>query len=222
MEKLTSSVNPETSPFLQKHSAAIRIWHWLTFLVVISLIVTVLMASTALDPRQNIPVVQNVLKDKGVVITSEQAWAVSHTYDDKMWDLHKLLGFALTFLFVSRIVIEMTESKEERLKSRFEKALHAHQKQEGDKKELMHYLIVKISYWIFYLLIFFMVTTGLLIAFGSDFGLSGPTRHSIKEIHGVFQYLIYAFVACHLVGVVLADIGKSNGIISGMINGGKK
>ena len=222
MEKHASSANVETSPFLQKHSAAIRIWHWLTFLVIISLFVTVLMASTALDPRQNIPVVQNVLRDKGVVITSEQAWAVSHTYDDKMWDIHKLLGYALTFLFLSRIVIEMTQPKEERMKSRFEKALLEHQKSGDDKKVFTHYLIVKISYSIFYLLVFLMVTTGLIIAFGSDLGLSGPTRHSIKEVHGFFQYLIYAFVACHLVGVILADIGKSNGIISGMINGGKK
>lgn len=222
MEKHASSANVETSPFLQKHSAAIRIWHWLTFLVVISLIVTVLMASTALDPRQNIPVVQNVLKDKGVVITSEQAWAVSHTYDDKMWDLHKLLGFGLSFLFLSRIVIELTQPKEERMKSRFEKALQSHQKPGGDKKELTHYLIVKISYSFFYLLILLMATTGLIIAFGSELGLSGPVRHSIKEVHGFFSYLVYAFVVCHLVGVIVADIGKSNGIISGMINGGKK
>jgi len=222
MEKNAESANESTSIFIQKNSAAIRIWHWLTFLIVISLIVTVLMASTALDPRQNIPVVQNVLKEKGVVITSEQAWAVSHTYDDKMWDIHKLLGFALTFLFLSRIVIEMTQPKEERMKFRFEKALQAHQKPGGDKKELTHYLIVKISYSVFYLLLFLMATTGLIIAFGSELGLSGPVRHSIKEVHGFFQYLIYAFVICHLTGVILADIGNSNGIISGMINGGKK
>jgi cytochrome b len=66
-----------------------------------------------------------------------------------------------------------------------------------------------------------MVATGLLIAFGGSWGISGQTRHSIKEIHGFIQYLIYAFLFFHLAGVILAELGKSKGIVSGMINGGK-
>ena len=66
-----------------------------------------------------------------------------------------------------------------------------------------------------------MVTTGMLIAFGGDLGIAGPTRHSIKEVHGFVQYLIYAFVFFHLCGVIMADLDKAKGIVSGMINGGK-
>jgi cytochrome b len=107
------------------------------------------------------------------------------------------------------------------MKFRFENALQAHQQSGNNNQELMHYLVVKIGYSLFYLLLLAMASTGMLIAFGADLGISGPVRHTIKEVHGFFQYLIYAFVALHLLGVILADIGKAKGIVSGMINGGK-
>ena len=103
MTQKTISSESGTSLFIQTNSAALRIWHWLTFLIVTALIVTVLMASTVLNPRENIPVVQNILKDKGVVVSNDQTFAVTHMYDDKMWELHKLLGYALAFLFLSRM-----------------------------------------------------------------------------------------------------------------------
>lgn len=213
--------NSNASPFIQTNSAAIRIWHWLTFLFVIALMLTVLMESTVLNQRQNIPLVQGELAKKGVTADNNQALAVSHLYAEKMWDLHKLLGYALTFLVLSRIVIELTQKKEERMKSRFEKALQTHQQPGENKKDLMHYLVVRLSYSLFYLVLLAMATTGMLIALGTDLGISGPVRHTIKEVHGFFQYLIYAFVAFHLAGVILAEIGKAKGIVSGMINGGK-
>jgi len=40
----------ESSPFIQKHSATIRIWHRITFLVISASMITVLIISTLLDP----------------------------------------------------------------------------------------------------------------------------------------------------------------------------
>lgn len=117
------------SPFLQKHSVAIRIWHWLTFLTLTFILLTVLFASTLLNPRENTSVVQNMLTEKGTSIDKDQAFSVAHIFDDKMWELHKYLGFG--------------------------------------------------------------------------------------------QYLIYTFVFFHLCGVIISDLGKSKGIVSGMINGGE-
>jgi Ni/Fe-hydrogenase 1 B-type cytochrome subunit len=217
MEKNTTSI------FIQKNSAAIRIWHWLTFLVVTSLIITVLMASTTLDPRKNVPLVQEILKTKGITADNQQSFAVAHMYDDKMWDLHKILGFCLAFLFLARVVIEYTQSDEEKNTARLKKALYSflQSKNDAEKKDLRHYLIVKYSYLLFYGLLMLMVSTGLTIAFGSEMGLSRQANHTIKEIHGFIQYFIYAFVFFHLVGVILIDLGKAKGIVSGMINGGK-
>jgi Ni,Fe-hydrogenase I cytochrome b subunit len=217
MEKNTASI------FIKKNSAAIRIWHWLTFLVVTSLILTVLMASTVLNPRENSPQVQNILKAKGITVDNVQSFAVAHMYDDKMWNLHKILGYGLAFLFLARVVIEYTQSDEEKNTARIKKALYSflQSKNEPEKKELRHYLIVKYSYLLFYGLLMLMVSTGLTIAYGSEMGLSRQANHSIKEIHSFIQYFIYAFVFFHLVGVILIDLGKAKGIVSGMINGGK-
>lgn len=218
----TPSTGQKSSIFLEKHSTLIRIWHWLTFLVVTSLIITVLIASTVLNPRENVPVVQDVLKSRGITADNNQAFAVAHLYDDKMWDLHKLLGFGLAFLFIGRVITEFMQSEEEKNPARIKKALFAFlqsQKPE-EKKDLRHYLIVKYSYMLFYGMLLVMVITGLTIAFGGDFGLSGPTRHNIKEIHAFVQYFIYIFVIFHLAGIILADLGKAKGIVSGMINGG--
>jgi cytochrome b561 len=221
MTQKTTSTETGTSLFLQKNSTALRLWHWITFLVVTSIIVTVLMASTSLNPRENIPVVQNILKEKGIIVSNDQTFAVTHMYDDKMWELHKLLGYTLAFLLLSRIVVELTQPKEERISFRLKKARIALQQVDADKKEWRHYLIVKTSYSLFYLLLFSMVITGLIIAFGKDLGLAGPTRHTIKEVHGFIQYLIYAFLFFHLAGVIRAELSNAKGVVSGMIHGGE-
>jgi len=218
--KTTNSGNTP-SPFMQKHSASIRVWHWLTFVTLTFILLTVLFASTSLNPRKNSTVVQNELKEKGTIISNEQAFFVAHIFDDKMWELHKYLGFGLSILLLSRIGIEFTLSDEEKIKSRMKNALNLYRQSNPNQNEYKHYLIVKGSYTFFYVLILFMALTGLSLAFGRDLGLSRDTNHLIKEIHGFGQYLIYAFVFFHLCGVILADLGKSKGIVSGMIHGGE-
>ena len=220
MKQDESSAVSGQSPFNQTHSAAIRIWHWATFLTIAFIMLTVLFASTLLNPRANSAVVQKMLKEKSVEINEQQAFGVAHFFDDKMWDLHKLLGYGLAFLVLARIVIEFTQSNEEKVKSRMKNALTIFKKNGPDKQDFKHYLIVKWSYSFFYLLILFMVISGLCMAFGRDLGIPRELNHTLKEVHGFCQYLIYAFVFFHLCGVVYADLGKTKGIVSGMINGG--
>ena len=212
-----------TSLFLENHSGTLRLWHWLTFVLLVSIMVTVLFASTVLNPGDNVPVVQNILKQKGITADNNQTFAVTHFYDDKMWDLHKLLGYGMVILFIARLVIEATMPKKERNPVRIRKALmeFLQSNDPSRKKELRHYLIVKYSYLLFYGILFLMASTGLIIAFGGDFGLSGQSRHTVKEIHGFIQYVVYAFVLFHLAGIILAEFGKDKGIVSGMIHGEK-
>lgn len=213
----------DPSIFLESHSASIRVWHWLTFLVLTSIIITVLFASTVLNPGDNLPAVQNILKQKGITADNNQTFAVTHLYEDKMWDLHTLLGYGLVLLFISRVVIELSLPKKEKSPARISKALMAYLQtmDPAQKKDLRHYLLVKWSYMLFYGILFLMAVTGLINAFGADMGISGQGRHTVKEIHGFIQYIVYAFVLFHLAGIILSEIGKAKGIVSGMINGGK-
>jgi Ni/Fe-hydrogenase 1 B-type cytochrome subunit len=209
----------EKSIYLQKHAVFIRIWHWLTFIIISFLIITVLFNSTLFDTRGNIPMVKNVLNEKNVVVSNDQARAVSHEYNDKLWGLHKYLGFALTFLFLSRIVIEITLSQEEKMSTKIKNALLQY-RQNIRKSDYKHYLIVKYSYTLFYLLLIYMATTGLMLAFDDTLGFPRQTNNFIKDVHGFGQYLMYAFICAHLYGVITADMKHSKVIISSMINGG--
>ena len=213
--------NPETSIFIQSHSAALRIWHWLTFLFITTSIVTVLLNSTMFSQRDNVKLVQEQLEKKGVTVTDEQAFAVSHEYEEKMWDVHKLVGYGLAFLLLARIVIEFTQPEEEKLRNRLKRAKELRAKNDANKAEYNHYLKVKLSYTIFFLILFCMALTGLGMAFGRDLGFSREIHGSLKNIHAILQYFMYAFIVLHLAGVIIAENGKIKGLVSGMINGNR-
>ncbi len=208
-----------TSPFIQSHSAALRIWHWLTFLVITGSIVTVIFNSTILSPRDNVKMVQEQLERKGLTATNEQAFAVSHEYEDKMWDVHKLFGYGLAFLLLARVVIEFTQPEDEKISTRLKKAVSLAKLKNGNTAEYKHYIRVRQTYMLFFLLLLLMVLTGLGMAFGRDLGLSRGVHGTLKNIHEILQYAMYAFVVIHLGGVILAENKNAKGIVSGMING---
>jgi Ni/Fe-hydrogenase 1 B-type cytochrome subunit len=211
-----------TSPFQQSHSLQLRIWHWLTFLFITGSIITVLINSTLLSPRENVKLVQEQLQRKGITVNEDQAFAVSHEYEDKMWDVHKLIGYCLAFLLLSRIVIEFTQPKEEKLKSKMKKIQELRALNDSNLAEYNHFLWVRIAYTIFFLILFCLAVTGLGMAFGRDLGLTREIHGALKNVHEIMQYFMYAFVVSHLVGVIVAENSKLKGIVSGMINGNKK
>jgi Ni/Fe-hydrogenase 1 B-type cytochrome subunit len=209
------------SYFIQTHSVIIRIWHWLTFLIISGSMITVLINSTMTNQRKNIPMVQEQLKSRNIVVNEDQAFAVTREYEDKFWGIHKLLGYGLAFLLISRIIIELTQPGDEKINTRIKNALGLFRKKEGDWKEYRHYLRVKYTYMLFYLLLFCMAITGLCMAFGRDLGIPREIGRTLREIHSFGQYFMYAFVIVHLCGVIIADITTNKGLVSGMINGNK-
>lgn len=208
-----------SSYFFQKHSVALRIWHWLTFFVISCSIITVLLTSTLLNQRKNIIMVQNNLKEKGLAVSEDQAFSVTREYEDKSWDVHKVLGYGLAFLLISRIIIELVQPGEEKIRTRIRTITGLYIKEPENKQEYRHFLGVKISYLAFYALLLCMVLTGLSMAFGRQLGIPREINHTIREIHSFGQYLIYLFVIIHLSGIVIAENMKHRGIVSAMING---
>lgn len=219
MAQKNISAGIRSFPFLQSHSLQLRIWHWLTFLFITGSIVTVLLNSTLLSPRENVSLVQEQLQKKGVTVTEEQAFAVSHEYEEKMWEVHKFFGVGLAFLLLSRVVIEFSQPEEEKLRNRLKNVAAQYKENGPNKSEYRHYLRVNRIYMLFFLLLLCMALTGLGMAFGRDLGFSRGFRGGLRSIHEVIHYLMYAFVVIHLAGVIIAETGKSKGIVSGMING---
>lgn len=211
----------ESTLFLQQHSAQLRIWHWLIFLFISASIVTVFLNSTLLSPRENVKLVQDQLQRKGIAVSVEQAFAVSHEYEDKMWELHKFIGFGIAFLLLARVAIEFTQPEDEKLTNRLKKVQELRATDDLNRAKYNHYLKVKMGYSLFFLLLFCMTLTGLGLAFGRDLGFSRGIHEVIKNVHAIIQFLLYAFIVVHLAGVILAENGKIKGIVSGMIHGNK-
>jgi Ni/Fe-hydrogenase 1 B-type cytochrome subunit len=99
------------SLFNEKHFLAIRIWHWTTFLVMSASLITVLLASTMFSTKSNLSMITEQIQKKGGVVTPVQARAVAHEYSDKLWMVHKYIGYGLCFLLLCRIFIEAFVSK---------------------------------------------------------------------------------------------------------------
>jgi len=221
MTQNNSNTIPESSQFLQQHSVLIRIWHWLTFIIISALMITVLLTSTLMNPRKNSVMVQDQLKAKGVIVTMEQASSVAREFEDSMWNVHKHLGYGLAFLFLARIIIEFVAPGEEKVYSRVKKASGLFKNHEGNNSEYMHFIWVKRGYLLFYTFIFIMIITGIGLALGHDVSSLGKMHRAIKEVHSFCQIFIYGFVLLHLFGVIIIENRNAKAIVSGMINGNK-
>src|SRR5258708_4403126 len=82
-----------TGAFHEKHSLAIRIWHWTTFITITSSLVLVLLGSTMFRTGDNISLVREQLERKGAVVTQ-----------DPIKDVHSIVQYLLyTYILVHLI-----------------------------------------------------------------------------------------------------------------------
>ena len=207
-----SNANPVL--FGQTKPAIIRIWHWLVFVFFVASVTTVILGSTLFKTRQNVDMVQAMVKEKGGGITPDQARNVAHEYSDKLWNLHKYIGFGLAFLMLWRMVAEVVIGKEKRMGKRLQNALGLPDSNSHKK----HYLMVQYLYLVFYALFLVMATTGLVLAF-EDVAWLKPLHGLAKNLHSLTQWGLYGYMTIHIAGVILADCGEYGGIVSRMING---
>jgi cytochrome b561 len=206
--------------FLEPHSLGIRIWHWTLVVFIFSAITTVALATFVFNTGRNIPLVQQELQGKGITADVPAARAVSHAFNDKLWELHTWIGYGIVLLVLSRWLLEFFQPSPEKLarKMRFAADFAPTTPEQKGSKE--HYLLAKWGYVLFYVLILVMALTGLVLAF-EDVAFFRSIRRPVKSVHNFTQYLIYAFALFHIIGVVRADNLHYPGLVSRMISGRK-
>lgn len=230
-------ISKTTGFFNLQYPALIRVWHWLTFLFITASMVTVLFASTVFDikrpptPGNGQPQIQQIMpsqagsKEGGRPLFDpsklDPETRAAFKFRNRIWDAHKIIGFGLCFLLLSRIAIESARKKGERIMSRINQALSFPVSNKTEQHERKHFVWVKRSYLLFYLLFTLMAITGLIMAFEHT-PLIEPVQRPAREIHQFVQYLIYGYILFHLTGVIRADLNKQKGIVSAMINGGNQ
>jgi cytochrome b len=215
-------LNTDNSPgFNEKHSPGIRIWHWIFFLLLTASMSSVLLASTLFRTRNNTGMVRDQLQKNKLIVDQNQARAVAHAFNDRIWELHTWIGYFIVLFLLGRFILEIFQPTDEKLSHKIKRAMGFELMPSGQKREQLHYVRVKWGYVLFYGLMLVMAVTGLGLAF-EDVPLFKDLHGGIKQVHSFTQYLIYGFVFFHITGVVIADAGRDPGLVSGMIHGKKR
>ena len=210
----------EHLPETKRYPSSLRFWHWASAIVITGSLLTVLINSTILQGWGTANVIKDQLHQSGVTVTDEQARSASHALRDNVWDIHKYFGFALAALILFRIIAEFFYLKDQKLINKIKLAYSLYQ--DGKNRLIArHELVVKTLYAMLYLLLIIMAVTGLCLAFEDDIPALHKI-HAIREVHSFCMYLILAFIFVHLAGLFLAERKDSKGIVSDMINGGRK
>lgn len=221
MSSESNPVIPEPS-FKGKHSIAMRVWHWSSYVAISGSLITVLLAKTMLNNKDNVHVVKENLQKSNITVTTDQAKSLAHEFSDMAWHWHTIIGYVLAALFGFRIVFEFFQPKEQKVIPLLKNGMNYLRQAGINKKTGKHYLFVRCTYILFYVALAVQACTGLFMAYSDDVDSLKVWRHYAKEVHNVNMWVIISYIVIHLGGVLLAELGKKyKGIVSEMINGGE-
>lgn len=206
--------------FKKYQPLSLRLWHWLNAVAILGLLLTVLLRKTLLSWRTNSVLIETKLSEAGTVITPELAKDIAIAIRNPLWNWHINLGYALGALLLGRILIVLFVEKRCPIFHSVKSAMGLKDVSAQEKKQALHYTLVKIGYAAFYLATAFMVASGFMLIFKAELGLSKELAGTTKEIHEVMMWFFVVFVAGHLLGVVKAENSTDPGLISDMIHGG--
>lgn len=193
---------------MKKWSLSFRLWHWLHAFVVLGLLGTVFLRKTFLSWRDNSEILAAKLSAMQIEISSEQGATLAKALRAPLWEWHVILGYALSFLILYRLALFFTPSGK--------------QNYTDIRAASLYKKMVKVGYIGIYAVLIFMAGSGLLLNFQEELSLVKETTKSIKELHEAVFTLVWIFVALHIAGVVMAEVRDEKGIVSDMINGGKR
>ena len=193
---------------MKKWSLNFRLWHWIHAIVILGLLGTVFLRKTFLSWRTNSNLLIEKLAEIDLSVTEAQAKVLAKAIRAPMWEWHIILGYALVALVVWRIILFFTNSGK--------------QNYQNLSSETLHKKMVKLGYIGIYTIILFMTISGLTIHFHEALGLTKELADKIKDIHEFVFNAILIFVPLHIIGVIIAENQDEKGIISDMLNGGRK
>lgn len=208
-------------PDQKKHySSSLRLWHWLSAIVISGSLLTVLANSTITDDRTNAAIIRAELSKASVSVTAGQARGPAHEISDKVWEWHTYFGYTLAALVLFRLITEIFQPGDRKLIHQIKLAYYDYYVAKKNRLLARHEFVVKSLYAVLYILLMTMAATGLCLAFEDNIPALKKI-HAIREVHGFCMYLIIAFIIVHSAGVFLAERKDGKGIVSAMINGGK-
>lgn len=195
----------------KEYSAGLRIYHWLNALTVLFILFTVFTRTNWLEKYKVRDMILNFADKNSINISPDLAYQMAKIIRNEIWNYHYYLGIFLAILLVYRFLLLLFPGGRKTFKTGFSIFKTQQEKKAG----------IKFLYIIIYITLTIAVTTGLLMYFKKELGVSEQFSEALEAIHmGIVRIIIY-FVPIHLIGVILGELGNDKGIISKMINGGK-
>ena len=188
----------------RNYSRVYRILHWLIAFSFIFLLITIFLRKTWMEKNHVAEIIQAFLADKGYpALPEDDAILLAKKIRKPMWDWHIYLGYVLTGLYCIRLAVPFFG--EMKFSSPFKAGL--------DMK-------TKFQFWVY--LVFYACTavsliTGLIIEFGPK-----EYKKPMEEIHELSLYYLLGFMILHFGGILIAELTSDKGLVSRIINGGKK
>ena len=184
----------------KRFNLASRLIHWAIAFTFLYIALTVFLRMGWMNRGTVGALAHESLTKDGAAVTQDQAGNIGRAVRRPMWETHIIAGYVLIGLYVIRMVINAVQGWG--FANPLKPGLPGYQK------------FKSWVYIVFYILLAGSLVTGILIEFGPH------SIHEVSEdIHKLSLYYMIAFIALHLVGVVLADGGKERGIISKIISG---
>ena len=180
---------------MRHFSPSFRLWHWLNAIALFGLFITVVLRESVMHKANIGAIVQTKMAELGTVITEEQAVMIGKAVRSPMWDWHIYLGIAVALLLVWRLGMV--------LKNGFGF-------DDNPAMQKVHRL-----YQAVYGVMAVMSISGLVLYYK----LAGEMKENVETVHMVLGWSIFAFIALHIIGVILAEKKDQSGIVSRMING---
>lgn len=180
---------------MRQFSVSFRLWHWLNAIVMVGIFITVLLRESVMDKHSVGTIIQTKLGELGTAITEEQAIMIAKAIRAPMWDWHIYLGIAMSLLLVWRLAMVIKNGFGFDDNPRMQKIYHL--------------------YRVVYAVLAAMSISGLMLYLE----FAEAMEESIESLHSVLGWGIFAFIALHVVGVVLAERSDQPGLVSRMISG---
>ena len=215
-------LTPATQASANDYSAPLRVWHWASTLLVSAQLLTILFLRVIVNTRSAGPEFQEVLSKENIALSVKQARSLTHIISERIWEWHIYIGLTLAAFWLLRVALELRGPSETRFSTRLLLVARRYRlAPPAEKGAAGKILFAKASYALFYAFLTVMILTGLVMTWADDVALLGQLEHTAEEIHNVTMYLIMAFFAVHVVGVVWSELTKDRGLISRMVSGTK-
>lgn len=185
-----------------KYSKVYRIIHWAIAVSFMLLLITIFLRLTWMNKNNVAIIIQDYLKDTDQILSQEQLIVLAKKIRQPMWIWHIYIGYVLVGLFIIRFILPAFGHM--KIQNPFGKNLSA-------KMKFQNW-----TYIIFYFFVIVSLATGLIIELGPK-----EFKKTMEEIHILGIYYLIAFIAIHLIGVLMAEFTDQKGIISRIVSGTK-